>query len=79
MAIELRIDLDPNMVENFRELCTNVKDAGAKGLPFVYEGFMTNELVPKGHIIIINYATNGTRIYRSQFDDDVENPTPQVP
>lgn len=83
IAFEIRNDLDPNMVDNFRNLCTNVKETGANGKPFGYKGIMADKLqqlymVPKGHIIIINDETNGTRIYRSEFED-VENPMPPVP
>lgn len=83
IAIELRNDLDPNAVENFRSLCTSVKEADANGKQIVYKGTMTDELqqlhmVPKGHIIIINDETNRTCIYRSQFDD-IENLTAHGP
>lgn len=80
MIIELRKDLAPNSVENFRRLYTSVKEANVK--PFVYKGTINDEvqqlyMVPKGHIIIINDETSDASIYRSHFDN-VKSLTTQV-
>lgn len=81
MIIELRNDLTSDTLENFRRLCTNVKKASGKGMPFVYKGvYGTNEahhLIPKGHIAITNDGMNGTCIYRSHYGD-FQDQMPQV-
>lgn len=74
MVIELRKDIAPRTVENFRCLCTGEKGIGVNGTPLHYKGIKFHKvhrlfMVQSGDIVK-NNGTSGESIYGPLFDDE---------
>jgi peptidyl-prolyl isomerase F (cyclophilin D) len=67
LVIELRKDVAPKTVENFRALCTGEKGYGYKGSPFYYA--LKDNYVHGGDFVAKN-GTNGKSIYGSSFSNE---------
>lgn len=67
LVIELRKDVAPKTVENFRALCTGEKGFGYKGSPFYYG--LKDAFVYGGDFVARN-GTNGKSIYGASFPNE---------
>lgn len=74
VIIELRKDIAPKTVENFRCLCTGEKGIGINGKPLHYKGIKFHKVQPffmaQGGDIVKNDGTSGESIYGPLFDDE---------
>lgn len=74
VIIELRKDVAPKTVENFRCLCTGEKGIGVNGKPLHYKGIKFHKVqrlfMVQGGDVVKNDGTNGESIYGPLFDDE---------
>ncbi|XP_031626573.1 peptidyl-prolyl cis-trans isomerase D isoform X2 [Contarinia nasturtii] len=74
VIIELRKDVVPKTVENFRCLCTGEKGIGANGKPLHYKGIKFHKVqrlfMVQGGDIVKNDGSSGESIYGPLFDDE---------
>lgn len=74
VIIELRKDVVPKTVENFRCLCTGEKGIGENGKPLHYKGIKFHKVqrlfMVQGGDIVKNDGSSGESIYGPLFDDE---------
>lgn len=74
VIIELRKDVTPKTVENFRCLCTGERGVGINGRPLHYKGTKFHKVqrlfMVQGGDIVKNDGSSGESIYGSHFDDE---------
>lgn len=74
LIIELRRDVVPKTVENFRALCTGEKGIGTKGRPLHFKGIKFHKVerlfMCQSGDIVTNDGTNGESIYGPLFEDE---------
>lgn len=74
VIIELRKDVAPKTVENFRCLCTGEKGIGTNGKPLHYKGTNFHKVqrlfMVQGGDIVKNDGTSGESIYGPHFEDE---------
>lgn len=74
VVIELRKDIVPRTVENFRCLCTGEKGFSTNGTHLHYKGTKFHKVhklfMVQGGDIVRNNGTSGESIYGPLFDDE---------
>lgn len=74
VIIELRKDVAPLTVENFRCLCTGEKGIGVNGKPLHYKGIKFHKVqrlfMVQGGDVVKNDGSSGESIYGPFFDDE---------
>lgn len=75
VIIELRKDVAPKTVENFRCLCTGEKGIGANERDLHYKGTRFHKVqrlfMVQGGDVVKNDGTSGESIYGPFFDDEI--------
>merc|ERR1712217_914918 len=74
IVMELRADVAPKTVENFRCLCTGEKGTGKSGKPLHFKGSAFHRVIPdfmcQGGDFTAGNGTGGESIYGAKFPDE---------
>merc|ERR1712157_651591 len=74
IVMELRADVAPKTVENFRSLCTGEKGTGKSGKPLHFKGSSFHRVIPdsmcQGGDFTAGNGTGGESIYGAKFADE---------
>mmetsp|Transcript_1672 Transcript_1672/g.3732 ORF Transcript_1672/g.3732 Transcript_1672/m.3732 type:complete len:173 (-) Transcript_1672:46-564(-) len=74
IEMELRADVVPKTVENFRCLCTGEKGTGKSGKPLHFKGSSFHRVIPgfmcQGGDFTAHNGTGGESIYGMKFQDE---------
>merc|ERR1712127_622954 len=74
IVMELRADVAPKTVENFRALCTGEKGTGKSGKPLHFKGSAFHRVIPdfmcQAGDFTAGNGTGGESIYGAQFNDE---------
>merc|ERR1711869_124832 len=74
VVMELRADVVPKTVENFRALCTGEKGTGKSGKPLHFKGSAFPRVIPdfmcQGGDFTMGNGTGGESIYGAKFADE---------
>merc|ERR1712228_553804 len=74
IVMELRADVAPKTVENFRCLCTGEKCVGKSGKPLHFKGSAFHRVIPgfmaQGGDFTAGNGTGGESIYGAKFNDE---------
>merc|ERR1712039_625180 len=74
IVMELRADVAPKTVENFRCLCTGEKGTGKSGKPLHFKGSKFHRVIPdfmcQGGDFTAGNGTGGESIYGQKFADE---------